>query len=964
VGAQADITDRKLSELTLQSLVEGTASVTGEDFFRVLAKQLAIALDVSHVFASRLVADRLEALVIYGDGQFQDQITYPIQHTPCEQAIEQGSYCCSSQVQAHFPLDPELFHLGAESYLGYALKNTTGETIGVLCILDRKPIVNLERAKAIVRVFGGRAAAELERLQVLEALQELNSQLEQRVQKRTQALFQSQQALQQSEHDLRTIFNNVYDAIFIHDSEGRLFHVNDRMLELYQVPRDQALSFSIADYSAASELMVAQLPKILERAIAGEQLRFEWTARRPLDNTTFEVEIGLQKVTFENKQVILASVRDISDRKRAEAALRDNEERLRLALTAANQGLYDLDLRTGETIVTPEYATMLGYDPAEFQETNPKWIERLHPDDIERVAGVYHAYVRGELDDYVVEFRQRTKTGAWKWILSLGKIVAWSEDGQPLRMLGTHTDLDDRKQAEEAIRRANAELESRVEARTAELKEAKEAAEAANRAKGEFLANVSHELRTPLNGILGYAQILQGSNHLNDRDKEGVAVIYRCGSHLLTLIDDILDFAKIEAQKLELYPSELYFSSFLQDLVDICRIRAEQKGILFTYQLPSVLPAMVYADGKRLRQVLLNLLGNAIKFTDKGRVSFTVEIIGSETAPSSAHLSSSYPSGSYNIGSPILLRFEVEDTGIGIHPDQLAQILLPFEQAGDGAYKAEGTGLGLAITSNLLALMNSKLQIQSQPGQGSRFWFEVQLQIAPSTIEIQPIPSPKVVGFKGRSRSILVVEDQRENRLMLIDLLKPLGFAMIEARNGVEGLDKAITLRPDLIIVDLEMPAMDGWMMIQQLQRANQENSMITIASSARVAEGDRQKSLAAGAHDFLAKPIQVDLLLNLLQAHLKLEWIYDQGGERRQESRAVAGETKPILVAPPLDVLDRLFDLARRGNIPKLITAIETLKQADPQFVAFSTQLRSLADNFQIRKIQAFIDSFRSKEL
>jgi signal transduction histidine kinase/CheY-like chemotaxis protein len=485
-------------------------------------------------------------------------------------------------------------------------------------------------------------------------------------------------------------------------------------------------------------------------------------------------------------------------------------------------------------------------------------------------------------------------------------------------------------------------LEVRVAERTTELEQAKISADTANYAKSEFLANMSHELRTPLNGILGYAQILQKSEDLTEQDHKGVNIINQCGNHLLTLINDILDLSKIEAQKMELHPTEFHFSSFLLGVAEICRIKAEQKGVEFVYQPDGLLPAGVRTDEKRLRQVLINLLSNAIKFTEKGRVTFSVKTLDLDVQQTQSDVVHK-------------IRFQVEDTGVGIKPEHIEKIFLPFEQVGNVKKQAEGTGLGLAISQKITAMMGGALQVKSRLGEGSIFWFDIEMSEALAWAETSKRSQKgTIVGFKGQKQKLLIVDDRWENRSVLVNLLEPIGFDMITANDGKDGLNRALEVLPDLIITDIAMPGMNGYELLQQLRQQPQLQTTPVIVSSASVFDSDRQKSIDAGANEFLPKPIQAESLLDALQQHLNLEWIYE---ERQPAKKPIVASAK--LTPPSVEDLTVLHDLSRRGLINPLLAEIERIENLDSQFVPFTQQVRQYAESFQIKQIRTLIEQY-----
>ncbi|HEY9602997.1 MAG TPA: PAS domain S-box protein, partial [Allocoleopsis sp.] len=486
-------------------------------------------------------------------------------------------------------------------------------------------------------------------------------------------------------------------------------------------------------------------------------------------------------------------------------------------------------------------------------------------------------------------------------------------------------------------------------------------AETANRAKSTFLANMSHELRTPLNGILGYAQILQRSKDSTPQQKEGLGIIQQCGEHLLTLINDILDLSKIEADKLELYPDDFNLPLFLQGIVEIFRLKAAQKSIDFTDVASHQLPRIVRADEKRLRQILMNLLSNAVKFTDSGSVTFKVEVIQDEslTVGNWEHEQFPIPNSPFPI---FRIRFYVEDTGIGINPEHLGKIFLPFEQVRASSHYAEGTGLGLAITQKLIGLMDSQIWVESIPNVGSKFWFDLNLPVVSYAIESILIQSTHtIVGYQGKKRKILVVDDRWENCAVLINLLEPLGFELAKAANGQEGLEKALEVQPDLILADLVMSVMDGYEMTRQLRQFPSFQTTTIIAISANVFEADRIQSLESGCNDFLSKPLQTEELLDKIKSYLNLTWIYDQPetGDGKGLSTGIVDATALQMVIPPPEELLTLSQAALIGDISGVEQEILRLEQLNPDYHSFVTKLMKLAQEFEYEEIVNLVDRY-----
>jgi signal transduction histidine kinase/DNA-binding NarL/FixJ family response regulator len=523
-------------------------------------------------------------------------------------------------------------------------------------------------------------------------------------------------------------------------------------------------------------------------------------------------------------------------------------------------------------------------------------------------------------------------------------------------------EVAERKQVEEALKKAHDQLESRIAERTGQLsranerleteirereeieiklKEAKEAAEAASRAKTEFLASMSHELRTPLNAILGYAQILRRRGDLDGAARSGVATIERSGEHLLTLINDILSLSKIEAGKLEATPSDFDLTVFLQNICDMARVRARTKGLAFRFETKSPLPALVHGEERWLRQILLNLLSNASKFTDRG--GLTLRAAGEAIASGTVHL-----------------QFEVEDTGVGIPLEQQQRIFEPFEQVHGAARSQEGTGLGLAISKQLVQCMGGAIQVFSKPGDGSLF--RVELPLSPQTGTSAAPQERPVVGYRGRPRKILIADDKADNRSVLVGLLAPLGFELSEAADGRAALEAAIALRPDAVLLDLVMPRMDGFEAARRMRATPALADLVILALSASVFEEDRRRSASAGCHGFLAKPVDAGLLLEKLQEHLSLEWTYaEEPFPAESAGSETVGADLPLarreeIPCPPAARLQVLQRLAETGDIRAIERELDAIEESQGPYLVFVRRMRELAAEYDMGGIADFV--------
>ena len=544
------------------------------------------------------------------------------------------------------------------------------------------------------------------------------------------------------------------------------------------------------------------------------------------------------------------------------------------------------------------------------------WESVVHPDDRSEFTAHWHSAIKnGQAMEH--EARVRRADGEYRWLF-IRNVPLRDEWGNIIRWYGASLDTDDLKRAEKERER---------------LRRARQVAEAANRAKSEFLATMSHELRTPLNGILGYAQILLRDRSLNERHLSAVEVIHGCGEQLLTLINDVLDLAKIEANRLDVHAAEVCLPEFLHGVLDLMSVSAQQKGLRLEADWEPGLPARIRVDEQCLRRVLLNLLSNAVKFTDQGSVTLRVRF-----------------------SPPERLRFEVHDTGIGLREDQLERIFEPFVQVVDWSRRAGGTGLGLTISRRLVERMGGELRAESHFGKDSTFAFELHVPV----VEQGPAATlpALVTGYEGPARKILVVDDEAVSRAVLADWVRPLGFDVAEAVTGAQALEKALALRPDLILMDLAMPQVDGLEAIRSLRRAEDLRNVPVIAISASASEHEAAKSLAAGADAFLPKPVDFVRLQGKLGELLEIKWTYNPPPEPREERAS-----HEMLTAPPVAEINVLYDLARQGCMSDITRHAAQIASLGERYRPFARELQRLARAYQSQAILQLVEQYRKSK-
>ena len=742
----------------------------------------------------------------------------------------------------------------------------------------------------------------------------------------------AQAMLTASEKRFNNLLSQIQSAALMLDTQGNIVFCNKFLLDLAGKQESEVLGRSWFDCFIpeneternrevfATGLQTGKILEHFETEILvrqGERRLFAWDSvvLHGLENEI----LGTASIGF-----------DVTERRRVEDALKESEALLRESQFAAGIGSFKVDLRSEQLSYSETFGQIFDIDE------NYRWsravFDLVHPDDAEVHRREFEEVVAQQKSSYT-EFRSiRRSDGAVRWISWSGHTQVDAE-GKAIAVIGTVQDITERKRTEMELLRHRDHLEDLIAERTRELTTALECAKAANQAKSAFLANMSHELRTPLNSVIGFSRLMANSASLSEDQKKNLDIINRSGNHLLTLINSVLDLAKIEAGRMQLAEEEIDLEDLLEDVVNMLRPSAEQASLKLMLDVRR-LPETVTVDGVKLRQILINLLKNAIRYTRSGSVIL-------------------YVSGTLLGGGKARINFSVRDTGIGIAKEHQDLIFEPFMQVNLNPLSA-GTGLGLAISRQYLSLMGSTLSLSSAPWQGSTFYFSLVVSIG-DTLAVQLPARGRPVGLRSedRGKRILVAEDNADARLLIRSLLEPLGFVVGEAEDGMRAIEQFDIFKADLILMDWRMPRLSGIEATRRIRAVQANHPLKILMFTANAFAEQRHEALAAGADDLLFKPLEEDALFTMLERQLGVRF----EREARAIDEAVVPDTE--LTAEDLNSLSAetramLTEAVHELNPLKIAAALERMQ---PENAALAARVGKLVGTLRYQHLWQWLD-------
>lgn len=915
---EQQIQERHRAEATLQTIVAGTSSVTGNDFFPALVQNLAAALNVAYVMVCETVDGSLEtlrSLAFWAGEHLADNIEYTLPNTPCQIAIEGRALSAySDQLQQRFPACQMLKDLAVESYIGVPLLDMNQHPIGHLCIFDVKPLRIDDRTKALLSVFAARAATELQRKWAEDEKHRAYEELEFRVNERTVALVQTNSTLEREIQERIAAEGKLQQVAQRERATARVIQRMRQSLDLDTI--FQTTTEELQQAIGCDRTLIYSFNPDWSGQVLAESVTESW---RPILPYAQAHPIVISQ-TVDQSNCIIQGLNH------AEVLIRDTYLQTTQGGLHHNQSSY-------YRVVTDIYQQG-------FNSCYLELLESIQARSYVIVPIFCGSQLWGLLAAYQNSSPRHWQTAEVQMVLQISD------------QLGV------------AVQQA--ELFAQTQEQGEQLKQAKEAADAANHAKSEFLASMSHELRTPLNVILGLTQLMNLDQQLTPEHQHYLQTISDSGEHLLGLINEVLEMSKIEAGRLTVHTSSFNLQHLLDSLHEMLTFRATSKGLQFDLQCSSALPEVIQTDEGKLRQILINLVGNAIKFTQRGRVVLRVGLADADAQAAEQYEETRllFPAAVQDIH----LLFEVEDTGPGIAPNELKLLFQPFQQTRSGLTATEGSGLGLAISQKYAQLLGGQITARSQLGQGSVFSLHIAAVPGnPSPTVKTPAIAGKVIGLAPQQSSyrILIAEDNPANRLVLRKLLTTIGFELKEASNGQEAVELWQSWKPHLIFMDIQMPVLDGYEATQRIRMEEQQHHQTAsgtkiLALTASAFSEQREETLTAGCNDFIRKPFKAQEILEKIAHYLNVEYVYDTTTENPGESTqpaVYATLTTAQLQSMPSAWIDQLHLAAIQGNDLQILKLIQDIPPVDS---TFAKTLQQFAENFQFDKIIDAISQFR----